>query len=117
MEFRAIFDDIFKGGYTPPSYQTVVDLVLTLSAEGKAKVSSSALAALYAEGISPSIRGDIWSQGGIAIFGILAYWIDAEFKYHERLVGAIPFSAVRHTGPKLEAATKKSVCIDRHRCL
>ncbi|KAK3234905.1 hypothetical protein CYMTET_54858 [Cymbomonas tetramitiformis] len=54
MEFRAIFDNIFKGGYTPPSYQTVVDLVLTLSAEGKAKVSN-ALAALYAEGISPSI--------------------------------------------------------------
>ncbi|KAK3253476.1 hypothetical protein CYMTET_37276, partial [Cymbomonas tetramitiformis] len=55
MEFRAIFDDIFKGGDTPPSYQTVVDLVLTLSAEGEAKVSS-ALAALYAEGISPSIK-------------------------------------------------------------
>ncbi|KAK3288263.1 hypothetical protein CYMTET_4253 [Cymbomonas tetramitiformis] len=50
--------------------------------------------------------GDIWSQGGIAIFGILVYWIDNDFKLRERLVAAIPFSSVRHTGPELEAATK-----------
>ncbi|KAK3267068.1 hypothetical protein CYMTET_24352 [Cymbomonas tetramitiformis] len=92
---------------TPPSYQSVVDIVLSLSAEGKVKVAN-ALAALREEGISPSIAGDIWSQGGIAIFGILVYWVDTEFKYHERLVAAIPFSSVRHTRFELEAATKKA---------
>eukprot|EP00854_Cymbomonas_tetramitiformis_P034484 gene34484-biopygen31518 len=53
-------------------------------------------------------KGDIWSQGGIAIFGVLVYWLDENFKLHERLVAAIPFSSVRHTGPELEAATKRA---------
>eukprot|EP00854_Cymbomonas_tetramitiformis_P007745 gene7745-biopygen7824 len=37
QEFRDIFYEIFKEGYTPPSYKTVIDKVLTLSAEGKEK--------------------------------------------------------------------------------
>ncbi|KAK3273198.1 hypothetical protein CYMTET_18554 [Cymbomonas tetramitiformis] len=107
VEFRDIFEEIFRGGYTPPSYQIVVDTILTLSVEGKRNVMA-ALAAVLSEGILPSIGGDIWSQGGIAIFGVLVYWIDKEFKYHERLVGAIPFSSVRHTGPELEVVTKRA---------
>ncbi|KAK3280587.1 hypothetical protein CYMTET_11578 [Cymbomonas tetramitiformis] len=46
------------------------------------------------------IQGDIWSQGGIAIFGILVYWIDSDFQLHEKLVAEIPFSSVRHKGTK-----------------
>eukprot|EP00854_Cymbomonas_tetramitiformis_P016835 gene16835-biopygen17371 len=36
------------------------------------------------------------------------YWLDDNFNYQERLLGAIPFSAVRHTGVELEAATKRA---------
>ncbi|KAK3250675.1 hypothetical protein CYMTET_39956 [Cymbomonas tetramitiformis] len=86
---------------------TVVDIVVALSVEGKIKVKR-ALQELAQEGILPSIGGDIWSQGGIAIFGILVYWIDSNFQYQERLVSAIPFSAVRHSGAKLQEATKKA---------
>ncbi|KAK3235073.1 hypothetical protein CYMTET_54704 [Cymbomonas tetramitiformis] len=108
QEFRDIFEEIFKGGYTPPSYKLVVDMILSLSAEGKLKVKN-AVADLMSEGILPSIGGDIWSQGGIAIFGVLlVYWLDANFKLHERLVAAIPFSSVRHTAAELESATLES---------
>ncbi|KAK3246057.1 hypothetical protein CYMTET_44395 [Cymbomonas tetramitiformis] len=69
------------------------------------------LKALLEEGILPSIGGDVWSQGGISIFGILVYWLDKDFNYHERLLGAIPFSNVRHTGDELEKATK-TACAD-----
>ncbi|KAK3274759.1 hypothetical protein CYMTET_17068 [Cymbomonas tetramitiformis] len=56
-EFRDIFREIFKGGYVPPSYQIVIDQVLALSADGRAKVKA-ALAELKAEGILPSIGGE-----------------------------------------------------------
>ncbi|KAK3266096.1 hypothetical protein CYMTET_25256 [Cymbomonas tetramitiformis] len=104
-EFRDIFDEIFRGAYVPPSYHTVIDNMLALSAEGRVKVSE-ALKSLRSEGINPSIGGDIWSEGGIAIFGVLAYFISEDFVFREKLVGAIPFSDVRHTADELESATK-----------
>ncbi|KAK3277523.1 hypothetical protein CYMTET_14474 [Cymbomonas tetramitiformis] len=70
-----------------------------------------ALKSLLAEGILPSIAGDIWSEGGIAIFGVLVYWMNADFEILERLVGAIPFSGVRHTGLEVEKAAK-TACAD-----
>ncbi|KAK3249077.1 hypothetical protein CYMTET_41484 [Cymbomonas tetramitiformis] len=81
--------------------------ILKLSMEGKHIVMRQ-LADLYAEGISPSIGGDIWSQGGIAIFGILVYFIDKNFVFHERLVAALPFSSVHHTAEEMERATKEA---------
>ncbi|KAK3234342.1 hypothetical protein CYMTET_55406 [Cymbomonas tetramitiformis] len=69
----------------------------------------SYLAALLAEGIMPSIAGDLWSEGGIAIFGILVYWIDKGMVLHEKLLSAVPFSDVRHTGLEIERSTKESL--------
>eukprot|EP00854_Cymbomonas_tetramitiformis_P030004 gene30004-biopygen31262 len=37
-EFRAIFDEIFKDGYRPPTYQLVLDQLCSLSAEGQIHV-------------------------------------------------------------------------------
>ncbi|KAK3236235.1 hypothetical protein CYMTET_53612 [Cymbomonas tetramitiformis] len=105
--FREIFDYIFRGQYRPPCYQLVAHHILALSAEGKERLAEK-LKVLLEEGIIPSIGGDIWSQGGIAIFGILVYWLDSDFEMHEHLLGAIPFSEVRHTGPELEKAMKEA---------
>ncbi|KAK3267269.1 La ribonucleoprotein [Cymbomonas tetramitiformis] len=104
-EFRDIFQCIFKDQYTPPTYKLVMQNVLAISAEAKLRVVWY-LKELLNEGILPSIGGDIWSQGGISVFGILVYWLDKNFVYHERLLAAIPFSDVRHTGSELERATK-----------
>ena len=109
-EFRGIFDLIFAGGYTPPTYKLVMQNMLDLSVEGKRKVTA-AMDDLQEEGILPSIAGDIWSEGGIAIFGVLAYWINADFEHRERLVSAIPFSSVRHTSDEIQLATKKACSI------
>ncbi|KAK3233237.1 hypothetical protein CYMTET_56443 [Cymbomonas tetramitiformis] len=106
-EFKEIFACIFRGSYTPPCYQLVIHNILQLSAEGKARLQHS-LKELLAEAILPCIAGDIWSQGGIAIFGILVYWLDKNFVVHEKLIASLPFSTVRHTGLELEKATKKA---------
>ncbi|KAK3256532.1 hypothetical protein CYMTET_34337 [Cymbomonas tetramitiformis] len=111
-EFRDIFDFIFAGGYVPPTYKLVMQQMLELSSEGKENVRS-AMDLLEREVISPSLAGDIWSEGGISIFGVLTYWIDVEFTLFERLVSAIPFSAVRHTASEIQSATKKA-CSDMH---
>ncbi|KAK3233451.1 hypothetical protein CYMTET_56256 [Cymbomonas tetramitiformis] len=108
--FKEIFDYIFVGGYTPPCYQLVVQQILHMSHEHKTKLTKSILE-LLEEGILPSIAGDIWSQGGIAIFGILVYWLDQDFTYHEKLLAALPFSDVRHTAGTMESATKEA-CAD-----
>lgn len=106
VELRDIFNFIFQGGYIPPTYKIVIQKVLELSVEGKKKVKDQLLA-LAQEGISPCLAGDVWSEGGIAIFGILVYWIDNDGKYMEKLLGAIPFGDVRHTGVEIERATKR----------
>ncbi|KAK3246768.1 hypothetical protein CYMTET_43707 [Cymbomonas tetramitiformis] len=108
QEFREVFYCLTKGQYVPPTYHTVVENVLKLSVEGKERLVRS-LKDLKEEGILPSMCGDIWSQGGISIFGILVYWLDEYFEVHECLLAAIPFSNVRHTGVELEKATKVAV--------
>ncbi|KAK3255277.1 hypothetical protein CYMTET_35534 [Cymbomonas tetramitiformis] len=72
----------------------------------KKKVKGELLA-LIEEGILPSLAGDSWSEGGIAIFGILVYFIDAEGVYHQKLLRALPFGGVRHTGDEIQKATKR----------
>ncbi|KAK3244783.1 hypothetical protein CYMTET_45618 [Cymbomonas tetramitiformis] len=109
-EFRDIFYFIFKGNYVPPTLKIVMHNVLLLSVEGKQRVMA-AIRDLLAEGISPSIGGDVWSQSGASIFGILLHWLDEDFNLHEKVLGAIPFSSVRHNADQLEKATKKA-CTD-----
>ncbi|KAK3249890.1 hypothetical protein CYMTET_40705 [Cymbomonas tetramitiformis] len=108
IELRDIFNFIFQGGYAPPTYKLVTQLILELFVEGKNKVKAQLLA-LIQEGIIPSVAGDIWSEGGgIAIFGILVYFIDAHGVYHQKLLGAaIPFGDVRHNVVEIQKATKR----------
>ncbi|KAK3246185.1 hypothetical protein CYMTET_44264 [Cymbomonas tetramitiformis] len=105
-ELRDIFDFVLNGSYTLPTHKLVQQNILKLSTEGRAKFKALQ-AELKADGVLPSISGYIWSENGIALFGILAYWIDGDGRYFERLVGTIPFSEVRHTGAEILLATKK----------
>ncbi|KAK3252202.1 hypothetical protein CYMTET_38486 [Cymbomonas tetramitiformis] len=109
-ELRDIFDYIFRGAYKPPSYKLVTQKILDLSAEARIRTQAE-IAAVLADGVLVSIAGDIWSEGGISLFGILAYWIDVDFNLQERLLGAIPFSDVRHTGSEILTATKKACAV------
>ncbi|KAK3243662.1 hypothetical protein CYMTET_46696 [Cymbomonas tetramitiformis] len=107
-DLRDIFNYIFQGGYTLPTYKLVTQYILALSVEGRAKVKKLLLFDLAAEGILPSIAGDVWSEGGVSIFGILTDWLDTEMRYHEKLLAAIPFIAVRHTDDEILLATKRA---------
>ena len=64
--------------------------------------------------IFPAMAADLWSDGEVALLGVMLYWIDEEFVYHEKLVGAIPFYNKRHTGDNILKATKE--CLQKYGC-
>ncbi|KAK3261681.1 hypothetical protein CYMTET_29424, partial [Cymbomonas tetramitiformis] len=58
-ELRDIFDFVLNGSYTLPTYKLVQQNILKLSAEGRAKFKALQ-AELKADGVLPSISGDIY---------------------------------------------------------
>jgi len=55
------------------------------------------IAMLRAESISIALAADIWGENGIALFAVLAYWIDGSWALHEKLILCKPFSDVSPT--------------------
>ena len=82
--------------------------VLCLSGEGKTRLRKE-LSELIAAGVLPSIAGDIWSENGLSILGITVYFINDDWVMVERLVDAVPFGTVAHTGVNIERQTKMSL--------
>ncbi|KAK3280800.1 hypothetical protein CYMTET_11379 [Cymbomonas tetramitiformis] len=105
IELQEAFDIASSGAYKMPGYQAVYQLILGLSKQGKGDLKTL-ISVVRRARILPSIAGDIWGQGGISVFGLLAYFIDEEWNYHEKLIRAIPFGAERHTGGNILVATK-----------
>jgi hypothetical protein len=81
-------------------------ILIELATEGQNRVRTT-MTELVKSGFYPAISGDIWSENGISIFGILGYYINDDFEMVEVLLGAIPFSDVRHTGLNIGIATKE----------
>ena len=48
---------------------------------------------LLLDGIKPSISGDIWSDRGCSLMGVLGYGIDSNWVMREWLLAATPFGA------------------------
>ena len=44
--------------------------------------------------MSVALAADIWGENGIALFAILAYWIDRNWVVQEKLILCKPFSDV-----------------------
>ncbi|KAK3247827.1 hypothetical protein CYMTET_42685 [Cymbomonas tetramitiformis] len=109
-EMQDFIDFILDGVgiYTLPNYEMVYQHTIKLSGVGKKKVKEF-IFELLAEGVLPSIAGDIWSEGGVALLGILMYWLSDDGMIHERLLRCIPFSEVRHTADEIEKATKEAL--------
>ena len=53
-------------------------------------------------GILPTISGDIWGENGISLLGVMLHWIDDEWEMQEYVIGAKPFSLMRHTGDNID---------------
>ena len=85
------------GAYTPPTHQLLDRFLIELAAEGKAAMMKG-LAEVLASGISPSLSGDIWSDGTISLFAMVLHTITPDWEIKSWLACAEPFSEARHTG-------------------
>ncbi|KAK3239785.1 hypothetical protein CYMTET_50315 [Cymbomonas tetramitiformis] len=90
IELREFFSFILKDAYTLPTYKLVVQNIIKLSVDGLTKVRSE-IDELREDGVLPSIAGDIWSEGTVSLLGIFGYYINNQFEYKQRVIGAIPF--------------------------
>eukprot|EP00731_Ephydatia_muelleri_P001936 Em0001g1936a len=58
------------------------------------------------DGIKISIAGDLWSDNGMALFGICGHGITSNWDMKTVLLAASPCGHERHTGEYIEAQTK-----------
>lgn len=75
-----------------------------MSAEGQLRVKEF-MSDLLLDGLKPSISGDIWSDRGCSLMGVLGYGIDRQWVMREWLLAATPFAATRHTGDAIDQIT------------
>jgi hypothetical protein len=53
--------------------------------------------------------GDVWSENGVAIFAIVVHFIDAEWKFHNRLALCKGLNKIAHTGANLADITYRGL--------
>ena len=49
--------------------------------------------------------GDIWSENGVSLLGILGYWINKHFELKEKLLEVEGWGRERHTGDNIKKKT------------
>ena len=102
--FGSFIHTLTRGAWTPPNHRNVMDCILQLSARGQLRFRNWN-EAMVADGVKPSMAGDIWSHGGCSLMGICFYGISSAWKMDEWLVAATPFGSTRHTGEAIDSIT------------
>ena len=108
MPFRDFIRTLTGGSWDPPNHQNVKGHILEMSAEGQLRVKEF-MSDLLLDGVKPSIAGDIWSDRGCSLMGVLGYGIDRSWVMREWLLAATPFGATRHTGEAIDQITVESL--------
>ena len=75
---------ISGGRYTPPTVPTIEHLICQMSAASHADITKD-VEALTADGVMPSVAADIWGENGVNLFGMMMYYIPADFKWTEKV--------------------------------
>lgn len=76
--FREFISTVTYGRYTPPVLATVHNILATTVAELEDTLIRQ-IAAYQAEGLMVSVAADIWGENGKSLYGILTYFITADF--------------------------------------
>ena len=111
--------------YSLPCRQTVAQHHTLHGSEGKA-LGRDFIVRLLNSGVKPSISGDLWSDGGMGLFGIYAHGITDMWKMEKALIGLVACESECHTaenisrsGPrrrwKASASLPMSWCSSRSR--
>ena len=53
-------------------------------------------------GVKPSITGDLWSEGGMGLFGIYAHGITDSWVMEKALIGLVACEKERHTADNIK---------------
>ena len=79
-----------------------------LGQEGKA-LGRDFVVRLLKSGVKPSITGDLWSEGGMGLFGIYAHGISETWVIEKALIGLVACEAERHTAINIKKWTDEAL--------
>ena len=94
--------------YTLPCRETVKTHLMLLGSEGKA-LGRDFIMRLLKSGVKPTISGDLWSDGGMGLFGIYAHGITETWAMEKALIGLITCSSERHTADNIRKWTVEAL--------
>ena len=94
--------------YELPTRKTVRQELSLLGLEGKA-LGRDFLVRLIKSGVRPSISGDLWSDGGMGLFGIFAHGITETWVMEKALIGLVACEKERHTAENITKWTKEAL--------
>ena len=75
-----------------------------LGLEGKT-LARDFVVRLLKSGVKPSITGDLWSEGGMGLFGIYAHGITETWVIEKALIGLVACASERHTAKNIRKWT------------
>ena len=104
VPFRDFIRVLTGGSWDPPNHTNVRSHILTMSTEGQLRLKEF-MSDLLIDGVKPSIAGDIWSDRGCSLLGIIGYGISKKWVMEEWLLAATPFGSTRHTGDAIDSLT------------
>ena len=88
--------------------ETVNSHLSLLGAEGKA-LGRDFIVRLIKSGVKPTISGDLWSDGGMGLFGIYAHGISESWVMEKALIGLVACETERHTAENITKWTKDAL--------
>ena len=91
-----------------PCRQTMEKELTLLGHEGKA-IGHDFIVRLINSGVRPSITGDLWSEGGMGLFGIFAHGITETWVMEKALIGLVACEAERHTAVNIKKWTEEAL--------
>ena len=94
--------------YELPCRQTVRKEISLLGLEGKA-LGRDFVVRLIKSGVKPSISGDLWSEGGMGLFGIFAHGITETWVMEKALIGLVACEKERHTALNISKWTDEAL--------
>ena len=92
----------------PSDANTVRDHITLLGKEGMA-IGRDFVVRLLNSGVKPSISGDLWSEGGMGLFGIYAHGINEDWKMDSALIGLVACEKERHTAENITKWTAEAM--------
>ena len=94
--------------YSLPCQETVSKHLKLLGNEGKT-LGRDFIVRLLKSGVKPSISGDLWSEGGMGLFGIYAHGISETWVMEKALIGLVACEKERHTADNIKKWTKEAL--------